>query len=390
MKNDDGTLRDSLKYILTRDFILAFFTLFAFILAHYMLSPTLPIYLERLGAKEAQIGILVGAFGVSSLFLRLVVGQALVSYSERSIMMVGAGVFSASMVSLIVLPLFWPIFVVRLFQGLSFAFLDTAVLAFAVRIVPQAYVGQGISYCLLAVNLSLALSPMLGMFFINRFNFIVLFIVGAALSLGALVFSFLIKGPKKVTPKTEDSQKGFAINTKVIPTAVSCLFHNMIWGSLLAFIPLYALKRGVANPAPFFTATAAMTILCRIFGGRILDIYDREKIIMTFTATSAVVCAALAFAKNLPVFMVVGIVWGTGAAFLFPALMALAMNRAGSSSGTAVGTFRALGDSGLALGPMIMGAIVSFTSYPTMFLCLSFAAFMNFMYFSFVVRRRGE
>lgn len=304
-------------------------------------------------------------------------------------MMVGAGVFAASMVSLIVLPLFWPLFVVRLFQGLAFAFLDTAVLAFVVRIVPQAYVGQGISYCLLAVNFSLALSPMLGMFLINRFTFIVLFVVGAGLSLGALVFSFLIKGPRRVTPNVDASQKGFAINTKVIPTAISCLFHNMIWGSLLAFIPLYALKRGVANPAPFFTAIAAMTIACRIFGGRILDTYDREKIIMTFIATSVLVCAALAFAKNLPVFMAVGIVWGTGAAFIFPALMALAMNRAGSSSGTAVGTFRALGDSGLALGPMMMGAIVSFTSYPTMFLCLALTAFMNFMYFMFFVRRRG-
>jgi MFS family permease len=387
MGKEQITLSESLKKIFTRDFVLAFFAFFAFIMCHYMLTPTLPIYLERLGTKEAQIGILVGAFGMSSLVLRLFVGQALVKYSERSIMMVGSGVFAASMLGLVVLPVFWPVFLVRLFQGLAFAFLDTAVLAFVVRIVPQAYAGQGLSYCLLAVNLSLALSPMVGMFFINRFNFTVLFLVGAGLSLVALLFSFLIKGQIKEKAATEPARTGLVINTAVIPPAVSSFFHNVIWGSLFAFIPLYALKQGITNPAPFFTAIATMTILCRIFGGRILDIYDREKIVMMLAALSVLVCAALAFATSLPIFIAIGIVWGTGAAFFFPALMAIAMSRAGSSSGTAVGTFRALGDSGLAFGPMIMGAIVSVTSYPTMFLCLAAAALINFFYFILFVRK---
>jgi MFS family permease len=386
MRNPEDSSGDALSHILTRDFVLAFLTLFAFILAHYMLTPTLPIYLERLGAKEVEIGVLVGAFGVSSLFLRLVVGQALLSYSERSIMMIGAAVFAASFFGCIVLPLFWPLFLVRLFQGLAFACLDTAVLAFVVRIVPPTYAGQGISYCLLAVNLSLALSPIVGMFFVNRYTFTLLFLVGAGLSLAALFLSSLVKGPRVREVGEGPPKEGFAVNTRVIPTAVSCFFHNLIWGSLLAFIPLYALKRGVNNPAPFFSAIAAVTIACRLFGGRFLDTWDKEKIVSLFMASSVVVCVALAFAKGLAFFVAIGILWGVGAAFLFPGLMALAMNRAGSSSGTAVGTFRALGDSGLALGPMIMGTIISYTSYPTMFLCLGFASFMNLTYFHFFVR----
>lgn len=158
MEREESAFRRRVGHILTRDFILSFLALFAFILAHYMLTPTLPIYLERLGAGETEIGVLVGAFGASSLVLRLFVGQALLVYTERSIMMAGATVFTISFLGCIVLPLFWPLFVVRLFQGVAFACLDTAVLAFVVRILPPAYIGQGIGYCLLAVNLSLALS----------------------------------------------------------------------------------------------------------------------------------------------------------------------------------------------------------------------------------------
>ena len=387
MHNEGTSFRDSIRAILTRNFILAFLSLFGFILAHYMLAPTLPIYLHRLGANESEIGVLVGAFGVSSLFLRILVGRVLLTYSERSIMMIGAAVFAATFLGCIVLPLFWPLFLVRIFQGLAFACLDTAVLAFVMRILPPAYAGQGLSYCLLAVNFSLALAPILGMFFITRFNFTVLFLVGTGLSLCALLSSFLLKGPEVAAPVRATSEKGFAVNGKVIPHAISGFFNNLIWGTLLAFIPLYGMTRGVSNSAPFFTAIAVMTIACRVFGGRILDTYDRGKIVMLFTATSVLVCFALACAKTLAVFIVLGALWGIGAAFLFPALMALALERAGTSGGTAVGTFRALGDSGLAAGPMIMGIIVSLTSYPIMFVCLGLASFLNLNYFYFFVKK---
>lgn len=387
MKNEESSFQQAIAKIVTRDFILGFLALFAFVLAHFMVAPTLPIYLQGLGAREAEIGVLVGAFGASSLFLRFLVGQALLKYSERSIMMTGAGVFAISLFGCIVLPLFWPLFVVRLFQGFAFACLDTAVLALVVRIVPPAYAGQGISYCLLAVNFSLALSPILGMYFITRFNFTLLFLVGAGLSLCALFFSFLIKRPQAVRPISPTSQRDFVVNGRVIPPAIACFFHNMIWGSLIAFIPLYALKRGVNNPAPFFSAIAVVTIMCRIAGGRILDTYSRERIVMAFMATSVLVCVALASAKTLSAFIAVGALWGVGYAFLLPALMALAIDRAGSSSGTVVGTFRALGDSGLALGPAIMGTIIPLTSYPTMFLCLGLISLINLNYFYFFVRK---
>ena len=269
MQKEEPTLGQTIRHILTRDFILAFFVLFAFILAHYMLTPTLPIYLKGLGVQEAEIGVLVGAFGASSLFLRLIVGQALLTYSERSIMMAGASVFAISFFGCMILPLFWPLFVVRLFQGLAFAFLDTAVLAFVVRTLPPAYTGQGLGYCLLAVNFSLALSPILECPSSTvSFNFTVLFLVGVVLSSCALFFSFLLKGPPLVRPKAPLFKGGFMVNTKVIPHAFSTFFQNFIWGALLAFVPLYGIKQGVNNPAPFFSAIAVATIACRLLGGK--------------------------------------------------------------------------------------------------------------------------
>ena len=107
-----------------------------------------------------------------------------------------------------------------------------------------------------------------------------------------------------------------------------------------------------------------MMIAGRALGGKILDAWSKEKIILTFTLTSMVAMVILSFSRTLPMFIFVGLLWGTGVAFIFPVSMAYALDYAGSSGGTAVGTFRALMDLGMALGPMIMGLIIPITGYP--------------------------
>ncbi|MGB9630352.1 MAG: MFS transporter, partial [Thermodesulfobacteriota bacterium] len=65
------------REIFTRDFVLGFFSQFAFSMAYHLFLPTLPIYLSRLGSKESEIGVLIGVFGVSSLILRPFIGRGL-------------------------------------------------------------------------------------------------------------------------------------------------------------------------------------------------------------------------------------------------------------------------------------------------------------------------
>jgi MFS family permease len=97
----------------------------------------------------------------------------------------------------------------------------------------------------------------------------------------------------------------------------------------------------------------------------------------------------LSFSRTLPLFIVVGMIWGVGSAFFFPAAMAYALEYAGSSDGTTVGTFRAISDLGSALGPVFAGVILPFTGYRMMFLSLALICLLNLCYFQFYVRRRG-
>ena len=71
-----------------------------------------------------------------------------------------------------------------------------------------------------------------------------------------------------------------------------------------------------------------------------------------------------------------------------PALIADVLDRTGSSTGPAMGTFTAISDLGLTIGPVIMGLIVESTSYPIMFLCLALMGVFNLGYFYFFARKK--
>ena len=191
----------------------------------------------------------------------------------------------------------------------------------------------------------------------------------------------------------EKPDKGAAAHSlflewKIITPAITIFLHSFVWGALIAFVPLYAIKCGITNPGYFFSAIAIMLIAGRTVGGRILDTHRKEKIILTFIITSAVAMVILAFSRSLSLFILVGLLWGTGSAFFWPASMAYAFDYAGSSGGTAIGTLRALADLGLALGPVIMGLIIPLTGYRAMFLCLALVCVINLNYFQFYVRKR--
>ena len=379
----------ALRNVLTPGFILGFLALFAFLAAYHSLTPTLPLYLAKLGSSEREIGILVGVVAVAALVSRLLAGGALARYSERSVMAFGALLSALSFLSYTVFRPFWPFFIARFFQGCSFACLDTAVLAFVVRVTPQRFRGQAIGYVLLASPLAMAIAASLGVFLSNQYGFAALFLSCVGLSLCSLIFSLVVKGRQTDSPGTPVPAKtSRLLDLPIVAPAFITFLNYFVGAALFAFIPLYGAKSGVTNPGFFFSAVAVMLFAGRVLGGRILATHDKEKIIPGFLSVFAGALIILSFSGTLPMFVFVGLLWGTALAFVVPASMAYALEYAGSSGGTALGTYQMFMDSGMALGPAVMGMVVPLTGYRAMFLCLALISLANVCYFQFFVRKR--
>lgn len=380
------------RKILTRDFTLSFLAQFTFSSVFCILIPTFPIYLTRRGSPEAEIGLLIGVFSVSSLILRPFVGRALLRVPERKFMIYGTILYTFSSLAYLFAPPFWPLFIVRILHGIGLAFFSTAAFTLIANISPEAHRGQSLSYYYLAINFAFVIAPYVGMLLVNRFNFSILFLICVALSLCSLFITTRLSHGQTLRSENPATEKRSLLSREALPPAMMAFMVNIVWGAVIAFFPLYALSHGVANPGLFFGALAIIHVIGRGLGGRVLDLYSRERVIFPCLIAYTLSMFILAFSKTLPMFLLVAVVWGVGNAFLYPTLVAYALDHAKSSPGPAMGTFTAIADLGSGMGSVIMGIILQFTNYLTMFLCLTLTGVVNLLYFYFIIRkkRRGR
>jgi MFS family permease len=380
--------RKTTQKILTRDFTLNFFAQFAFSSVSFILIPTIPIYLSRFEAKGAEIGFLIGVFSVSSLILRPFVGRALLKIPERKFMMAGAILYIFSSITYLLAPPFWPFLIVRILQGIGLAFFSTASFTLIANITSETHRGQIISYYYLSLNFAFALAPYFGMLLINRFSFTVLFLVCTGLSLCTLFTTIKLEKMQGAPLESQSTQNQPLLSREALPSAITAFMLNFIWGTLCAFFPLYALRHGISNPGIFFVFLAITLILGRAFGGKILDIYERKKVIIPCFITVIISMVMLTFSTTLIMFILAAVILGTGWAFLYPSIFIDAIDHSGSAQGPAMATFTALADLGAGMGPMIMGAVLQWTNYSIMFFCLTLTGVTNLLYFYFVIAKR--
>ncbi len=377
------------RNIFSRNFILCSAGQFSSSFVFFILIPTIPIYLSKLGATDAEIGILVGALSVSSLVLRPFVGRALLKISERDFMMAGSVIYTLASLAYIVASPFFPLLIVRIFHGVGMAFFATASFTLIARITPDSHRGQSIGFFYLAINLAFALAPSVGMFLIQLFDFTVLFVVCAGLSFCALCFTYRLE--RVQSESSEDSSTGsrLFLSRGALPPSLLALMASFIWGAVTAFFPLFAVSQGVSNPGIFFGVVAIMLILGRSLGGKILDLYEREKVLLPCMATQITAMAILAFSTTLFMFVLAAVIWGGGNAFLYPSLVASSIERSGSARGPAIATYSALSDLGSGLGAVIMGMVLQVSNYRTMFLGLVLVGFVCLGYFHFLFKKRS-
>jgi MFS family permease len=379
--------------ILNRRFIQTFLSQIMVSSVYCLLIPTLPIYLSRMGTTEVEIGILIGALSVSSLVMRPLMGRVLVTVPEGACMAAGALLFAISSAAYLIAVPFWPFLAVRIVQGVAGASFWTAAATLVSRTTPPHRLGESLSYYFLGYNIAFAAAPTLGVLLIDTFDFNVLFLGCTALSILSLVIILRLgRGESGPRERPSGARAPFLCRRALRP-AVSTFMSSMIWGSLMAFFPLYAMKHGMGNPGLFFGTVAIFLITGRALGGRILDRYPREKVILPCLAVYIVAMTILLCSRTFPQFIVAGAVWGMGHAFLYPSLMAYTLDRSAPMRGPALGTFLALDDLGGGLGPMIMGVVLRLTNYSVMFAALIFVGLANFAYFyalSKGTKRRGS
>lgn len=315
--------------LVTGRFVIITLSALCYFISFAMLLPTLPLYVEEvLGGSSLEVGIVVGAFGVSAAIIRPFLGRLGDKYGRR-ILLMGGAIMTGFSVFLYPIWLSIPaLIVLRIFTGIgeSGAFVGAATAT--QDLAGDERRGEASSYFSLAIYVGLGVGPFLGEFINDRSDFETVCQLALALSLVSALLALAVPASAPVFEGAADKprSRAFLHRASVMPGILLTLSLIGFVG-YTSFIALYLddISGGTASAGPVFLFYAAIVLVIRL---TLADLPDRLGARKGSTFAFAFIAGGLAVVALWS--SVVGVYVGTailacGVAFNYPSLFLLVM-----------------------------------------------------------------
>ena len=346
----------------------------------------LPIYIKDLGGNEANIGFIMGSFGITSLGAIPFVAYLVDKYGRRRFMLLGYAImFIASLCYLLISHLSPVFYLLRFVQGVSFAFSFTAAGTFVTDYIPPERRAEGLGIFSAFTIASYAIGPSLGELIIELSGFNSFFIYASFFSLIAFVLTIFTRDGN-FKPSSDPYGLGFfrlIASKRYAVILVSNLILAGGLGAILNFVATFLRSKGLAAFYFFLTYTIAVTAV-RIFGGRISDSLGRKVIASPCLFIVSVSLAVMYFVDNALSAILISLLFSIGYGFLYPTLSALVIDNAKSDErGKAMGAFNASYSMGINFLAFPLGLIARDFGYEVMYFVTGCMVFLGFLLFTF-------
>lgn len=344
----------------------------------------LPLHVQRLGATETQLGLIMGTYSAVAIVCPPLVGAWVDRVGRRPFLLAGAALAATASLGFAAAPDTLALFPVwRALQGVAYAAYFVANFALAVDLVPPDRRGQAIGIFGISGLMSAAVGPALGESVARAFGFPVFFAAAAAVGGAALVVSARLEEPpgeRRAAPVALGRLIRGVVRAPRVPLALAFAFGLGI-GAIFTFLPTHAAALGVERIGLFAVAYSLAALAVRALGGRLIDTLGRRPVIIPALALQAGAAALLAGLGPLvtgaglsavPLLALTGVVAGVAHGFLYPALTALVIDRtADAARGQILGVFSAFVLTGNATGAMGFGWLAHALGYGAMFALLA-------------------
>ena len=346
----------------------------------------LPIYIKDLGGNEANIGFIMGSFGITSLGAIPFVAYLVDKYGRRRFMLFGYALMFVATLSYLFISQLSPVFyLLRFVQGVSFAFSFTAASTFVTDYIPSEKRAEGLGIFSAFTIASYAIGPSLGELVIELFGFYSFFIYASFFSLIAFVLTIFTRDGNFIRSSDPYGLGFFRLiaSKRYALILVSNLILAGGLGAILNFVATFLRSKGLAAFYFFLTYTIAVTAV-RIFGGRISDKLGRKVIASPCLLAVSISLAAMYFVESPLSAVLISLFFSIGYGFLYPTLSALVIDKAGSDErGKAMGAFNASYSLGINFLAFPLGLIARDFGYEIMYFVTGCMVFLGFILFTF-------
>ncbi|MFC3420306.1 MFS transporter [Salinicoccus hispanicus] len=381
--------------IWTKDFILIVIVNFFIFTAFQMTLPTLPLFVQEIGASDRWIGIVVGIFTFSALLIRPSAGKLLDTKGRAPVFLTGLVIFVISMFSLAASFTIFMLLMVRVMQGVGWGLSSTSSGTIATDLVPKKRRGEGLGYYGLSGNIALAFGPALGLFLVNHISFTMLFSICGMLGAAALILAANIKYEKpdeEAPARNKDTYvpRFDIVERRAMPAASLLFFITVTFGGIATFLPVYTYQLGFESTYIqfYFVIYAAFLMLSRLLAGRL---YDRKGIAIVFVPGCLSIIAAmlmLGFMPSPAYLFIAAALYGFGFGCVQPALQAWAVNRVENNRrGMANATFFSAFDLGVGLGAISYGFVAEAFGYSTIYFTSAVSVTIALILFFYIMQK---
>lgn len=379
--------------LLTPQFIAIILASLGYFTAFGATLPVLPVYVEEgLGGGPVAVGLAMGSFSFTALFLRPVVGRLGDRRGRRLLMIAGSAVVLASMLALIPASSVPMVIAARLLLGVGEAMFFTGAASAVNDIAPDERRGEAVSLFSLALYGGLALGPILGETVMGEGRFDAAWLAASAAAVACLLLSLRIPDTRPPELRAHAaSTPGRIIHPGVFLPGTLLLTSVLGFAGFNSFIALHARDLGLSRAGFVFLAYAVLMVTIRSAGRRIPDVLGVETTGRISLATSALGLVILGVWASIPGLFVGTVVFAVGQALAFPAFMAMAVRAASPAErGAAVGTFSAFFDLAFGLGAISLGAVNGALGTEGMFVAAGVVAAVGLVVLLVAGKRRPD
>lgn len=358
--------------IWTKDFIgITIINLLIFF-GFQMLPSTLPIYVKSLGGADSIIGWIAGLATISSLIIRPLSGIALDKLGRKGVLLTGIGIIIVVTLAYWWFPYVGVILVIRLLHGFGWGAASTASNTVATDIIPKERFGEAMGFFSLSSGLAMALSPGLGLALFAGFNAPGLMLTSAGFGVIALILSFFFRYRIVERQQTVIKKVDIFERPALRPTVVM-FFISASYGSIISFISLYALEKGITNIGLFFMIFASAMLVTRPIFGKLVDRFGFSATMYPGLIILVIAMLILSQISTMFMFLIVALLYGIGFGAVQSSLQTMSViytpkDRLGAANATFFTGF----DGGIGFGSIVAGIVASVLGYNWMYLTFSF------------------
>ena len=337
------------------------------------LLPTLPLYIDDVGASKQEIGIVMGSFAIGLLLSRPMLGRLADKDGRKIVLLIGTIVAAIAPFGYLATQSIPLLILVRIFHGISVAAFTTGYSALIADLAPGETRGEIIGYMTLATPLGLAIGPALGGYLEATSGYGILFLFCAELGFVALLGIVQVTNPPVQTQQqTEGNNRNFwqiLSSPRVKVPTIVMLLVGLSLGAVHTFVSLFLKSTNVDfNGGLFFTASAISSFSIRVFAGKASDRFGRGLFI-----TFGIFCYILALillwqAHSVIFFLLAAIAEGAGGGTLISMMITMMADRSLPQERGQIFALCIAGlDLGIAIAAPLLGIIAEQVGYRDMF-----------------------